>query len=34
MQKLEKDQTLVLRPIATDWTRLVMSGTLPETTGR
>ena len=31
-EKLESDQTLVLRPIATDRTRSVMSGTLLEMT--
>ena len=33
-QKMESDRTLVLRPIATDRTRPVMSGTLLEMTGR
>ena len=33
-EKLESDRTLVLRPITTDRTRPVMSGTLLETTGR
>ena len=33
-QKLESDRTLVLRPIAIDRTRPVMSGTLLETIGR
>ena len=33
-QKLESDRTLVLRPIMTDRTRPVMSGTLLEMTGR
>ena len=32
-EKLEKDQTLMLRPIVTDRTRPVMSGTLLEMTG-
>ena len=32
-EKLESDRTLVLRPIATDRTRPVMSGTLLEMTG-
>ena len=32
--KLESDRTLVLRPIAFDRTRLVMLGSLLETTGR
>ena len=33
-EKVEKDQTLMMRPIVTDRTRPVMSGTLLETTGR
>ena len=33
-EKLEKDRTLMLRPIVTDWTRQVETGTLLETTGR
>ena len=33
-QKLESDRTLVLRPITTNRTRPVMSGTLLETTER
>ena len=34
IEKLEKDQTLTLRPIMTDRTRLVKTSTLLETTGR
>ena len=33
-EKLEKDRTLMLRPIMTDWTRPVATSTLLETTGR
>ena len=33
-EKLESDRTLVLRPIVTDRTRQVMSGTLLKMTGR
>ena len=33
-EKLEKDKTLTLRPIMTDRTRPVATGTLLETTGR
>ena len=33
-EKLEKDRTLMLRPIVTDRTRLVATGTLLETIGR
>ena len=32
-EKLEKDRTLTLRPIVTDWTRPVATGTLLETIG-
>ena len=34
VEKVEKDRTLMLRPIVTDRTRPVMSGTLLEMTGR
>ena len=33
-EKVEKDRTLMLRPIVTDWTRPITTGTLLETTGR
>ena len=33
-EKLEKDRTLMLHPIVTDRTRLVVTGTLLEMTGR
>ena len=34
VEKVEKDQTLMLRPIVIDQTRPVATGTLLETTGR
>ena len=34
VEKLEKDRTLMLRPIMTGQTRSIVTGTLLETTGR